>query len=492
MANPENPQLVPPSAEHRKVAAGQFERANQVIATGNYDYGIRLLLSCCKLEPANLIFRQALRRTEKAKFHNNLRGSWHAALTTWPTRAKIKTALRSSDYLKVLELGEVILVRNPWDTSAQKDMAQAADGLGLLDLAIWTLEQARQKNPRDPTVNRALAKLFEKRGHFTQAIGLWELVRQALPRDLEAQHKVKDLAVSETIARGHYEQAVVQATAPPGSGEHANAQDKPVLSPRLKTSGSSGNLPAVGTSAAVNTPIAQMQARIEADPANVNTYLQLAGYFRKLSQLDQARGVLQKGLEPTGQAFELVLELAELDIEPFRGHLASTEEKLRAAPANEQLRQTRARLSKEINSRELELFRKKADRYPTEMVHRFELGVRLLRSGQVDDAIRELQAVRSDPRHHWRALLYLAHCFKARNNWRLAKRNFEECLQNLPPGETEVRKEVLFQLAQGSAEAGDLSSAVDLAHELANLDFGYRDIGRLLDEWQNRLEQADV
>src|SRR2546423_1331106 len=105
MANSNPQHLPPPSAEHRRVAAGQFERANQVIATGNYDYGIRLLLSCCKLDPANLIYRQALRRTEKTKFENNMRGGWHARVTTLPLRGKIKAALRTADYLRVLELG---------------------------------------------------------------------------------------------------------------------------------------------------------------------------------------------------------------------------------------------------------------------------------------------------------------------------------------------------------------------------------------------------
>ena len=68
MADQENSILPMPSPEHRRVAAGQFERANQVIATGNFDYGIQLLLTCCKLDPANLVFRQALRKTEKIKF----------------------------------------------------------------------------------------------------------------------------------------------------------------------------------------------------------------------------------------------------------------------------------------------------------------------------------------------------------------------------------------------------------------------------------------
>ena len=75
MADHNSNALPSPSGEHRRVAAGQFERANQVIATGNYDYGIQLLITCCKLDPANLIYRQALRKTEKKKFNNNLRGS---------------------------------------------------------------------------------------------------------------------------------------------------------------------------------------------------------------------------------------------------------------------------------------------------------------------------------------------------------------------------------------------------------------------------------
>jgi tetratricopeptide (TPR) repeat protein len=500
MANIATPRLPSPNPEHRRVAAGRFERANQVIATGNFDYGISLLLESCKLDPANLIYRQALRRTEKAKYNNNLRGSWHAGLTTWATRAKIKAALRGGDYLRALELGEQVLTRNPWNTGVQMDMAAAADALGLLDIAIWTLEQARQKDPRDAAVNRALARLYEKRGNFSQAIALWELVRRVVPNDVEAQGKSKDLAASETIARGHYEAMVNQAAS--GTDEQAKAltgAEVPTARTRPPTPGGSSPLepvpyPAAGLSSAERgaREVAQLRERIEANPTNPNAYLHLASVYRKMDQLEPARGILQQGLGPTGNAFEISAELADLEIEPFRRNLALTEEKQRAAPDDEELRKIRIRLMKEINTRELELYRLKADRFPTEMAHRYELGIRLLRAGQVDEAIRELQAARSDPRHHWKALLYLAYCFKTRNNWRLAKRNFEECLQNLPQGEEGMRKEVLFQLAQGSAEAGDLAAAVDMAHELANLDFSYKDIGRLLDEWQARLEQADV
>ena len=227
-----------------------------------------------------------------------------------------------------------------------------------------------------------------------------------------------------------------------------------------------------------------MRTRIQHDPTDRQAYLELAAFYRRGGLLDEARQVLEQGVAPTGNCFELTMELADLQVEPFRRNLALTEEKLKAEPNNDELKKIRARLLKEINTRELDLYRQKADRQPTEMSHRFELGLRLLRAGNVDEAIRELQMARDDMRLQWRSLLYLGHCFKARRNWKLARRNFEEALKALPVGENAARKEILFQLAQGCADNGEMQPAIEMGMELANLDFTYRDINRLLDEWQ--------
>ncbi len=496
MANPTLSSLPPINPEHRRVAVSQFEHANQSVATGNFDYGIRLLLMCCKLDPANLIYRQTLRRTEKAKYKNNLRGGWLAWLTAWPAKARTKTALKTGDYLGVLEYGELVLARNPWDVGAQMDMAEAADQLGQLDLAAWLLEQARQKSQALPALNRALARLYEKRGNFTQAIALWNLVRKARPADKEADRKLKDLAVSETIARGNYEGAVADAAAVRKPGGDPSAEQIRSKEYRL-----AGAAPAHGGDSANATPAptdragreaAPIRARLQADLTNANLYLQLAAVYRRNGDLEQARTVLQEGLGPTGNAFELGAELTDLEFEPFRQNLALTEERYKAHPDDEELRRLRIRLRKEVNTRELELLRRKAERFPTEMGHHYEVGVRLLRGGQIDEAIQELQAARGDPRQRWQSQIQLGHCFKARNNWRLAQRNYEEALRLLPVSETAKKKDVLFLLAQGCAEAGDLAHAIDLGHELANIDFSYHDIGRLLDEWQTRHDSADV
>jgi serine/threonine protein kinase len=195
-------QLASVSPEQRQAAAGQFERAKEVIRDGNLDYGIHLLLSCCKLDPANLGYRRVLRRTERARHKE--KGRRFSFLTTSSTKGKLKAAKAAHEYLKILELGEELLVRDPWDNAAQMAMAEAAEALGLLDVATWILKHAWQKESPDLTVGRALARLYEKTGRFPEAIALWEWVRQADPSDIEASRKARDLAAADTIARGQY------------------------------------------------------------------------------------------------------------------------------------------------------------------------------------------------------------------------------------------------------------------------------------------------
>ncbi len=470
------------SHEQRRVAAGQFERANQVITTGNHDYGIQLLLTCCKLDPGSFIYRQKLRQTEKAKYQNNLRGSPLAFLTTLPAKMKLGKARRHEDHMKVLEIAEQVLARNPWDVPCQLAMAESFQALELLDLAVWTLDQARQKDSNNPKVNRALARLYEQRGNFTHAMALWSLVKKAAPHDLEAQHKAKDLAASATIAKGRYEEAIQNLQADNQASQAETAAEHEALA---QTQGA-----ATPAEERTSREAAALRARINADPTNPQTYVQLALMYRRADLNEHASAVLKEGLGPTGNHFELALVLADLEIEPFRKNLALAQEKLRSKPEDKELQKIHNHLIQEINVRELDFYRQKADRYPTEMGHRFEMGLRLMRCGQVDEAIKELQAARSDPRLYGRALVYLGYCFKSRNNWRLAQRNFEEAMQHLPANEESLRKEIMFQLAQGYADSGDLNRAIEQGYELANLDFSYHDIGRLIDEWQERLQKA--
>jgi tetratricopeptide (TPR) repeat protein len=474
--------------EQRRAAAGQYERANQVLADGNLDYAIQLLLSCCQLDPVTPVYRQTLRQAEKTKYKDKGSGQKLAFLTGLPARLRLKKATLKGDYPRVLETAEDILLRNPWDLGAHLAMADAFENLDLPEMALWTLDQLRQADPNNPKVNRPMARLYEARGQFNQAMALWDLVRKADPKDQEAQKKHKDLAANATIAKGKYEEVIHgQAQSPSASqaflaASGETAQEHPALG---KTEPS---IPAM--SDRVSREAQALQVKLQNNPTNPNSYLHLASLYRRAEQFEKARQALEEGLGPTGNHFELTMELADLEIEPFRRNLAMTEVKLAQDAQDPRLHEIRNQLFKEVQTRELDYFRRKAERFPTESTYKFEVGVRLLKIGQTDEAIRELQALRNDPRHQGKVLVYLGFCFRARNNWRLAQRNFEEALKHLSPAEDNFRKEILFQLALGHAETGDYQLAVDMACELANLDFGYKDIGKKMDEWTAKLQRV--
>jgi tetratricopeptide (TPR) repeat protein len=321
----------------------------------------------------------------------------------------------------------------------QLEMAGAAEKLDLLDVAIWNLEQARHVEPNDPAVHRRLARLYERRGNFTQANDLWALVQKAAPDDEEAVRKL----------------ATLSPTPAPSSPDpfQREADD--------------------------------LRARLVEDPTRAATYHDLARLYRKAGLLEQAHAVLLDGLAATGNAFDLTVELAELQIEPFRRDLALAEQKI-AIHADDEVRRIQADLRREVNSRELDLFRLLADRMPGRADFRYEVGVRLLKAGQLDEAITALTRSQADPAHRGPSLLALGQCRRARNDPRRALLCFEEALQALPVNAGRQRLEAIYELARCHADLGEWPRAVDLACDLVRLDPEHGDIARLLEDWQSR------
>ncbi len=189
--------------DQRTAANRQYERACEAAAGGeNDDYARHLLLSSCRLDPANLRYRQALRHLKQKPAA--LLSRLTAPFGNLAGKARLQKALRKGEYLRVLEHGELALAVAPSDIAVHLAMSGAAEALGLPRLACWLAEQARVKDPLNPAPLRALAHLHERLGQYSQALRLWATVLQETPGDAEAQRKLNDLAAQETIERGNY------------------------------------------------------------------------------------------------------------------------------------------------------------------------------------------------------------------------------------------------------------------------------------------------
>jgi tetratricopeptide (TPR) repeat protein len=186
------------SAGQRQAAASQFERAREILASGSPEqrYAYQLLLSCCKLDPANIDYRRQLRQ--------QMRRRQGSALPTAPDApARLEAARRTSDYRKVLDYGEEVLARSPEDAATHLSMADAAAALGLPALQLWLLEQACKQAPRDAESLRRLARAHERQKNHGKAIAAWQALRKARPDDVDAARRLG--ALLRGLARA-YEQ----------------------------------------------------------------------------------------------------------------------------------------------------------------------------------------------------------------------------------------------------------------------------------------------
>ena len=147
-----------PTPKQHRIAVGQFEKGEEAIAKGSYDYGIPLLLNCCVLDPANLRYRQVLRQAEESLHECRPQTNMGTAVVDWILKARIKAAQKTHAYGKVLEFSEQVLVHEPHDFCAQFEAAMAAKKIGLLNSAVWMMERLVQQYPRSAQVLRELRR----------------------------------------------------------------------------------------------------------------------------------------------------------------------------------------------------------------------------------------------------------------------------------------------------------------------------------------------
>ena len=200
-AAPPPPAEAPSPVGSADIVSGQLAYARELITRGNYDVGIGLLLSCCKIDPGNVDLHRALRaavRGREARGHDD---GWLTWLRGQMARLRFKLRKRSGQHAQVLACGAEVLARRPDDLEAQLDMADAAEELGQGELALWLLVEAWKGQEQSAPVNRALGRYFEKRKDYEQALAYWTRVVQAAPNDSEARKKLRDLAALQTLIR---------------------------------------------------------------------------------------------------------------------------------------------------------------------------------------------------------------------------------------------------------------------------------------------------
>jgi Flp pilus assembly protein TadD len=437
-----------------------FQTGTEAAQKGNVDYAVQMFQDACKIEPGWLQSRQMLRVIERRKFGNEpSKVGRMSGMRTQPIKLRIRAARAKSQWAHVLEVCEEVFVHNPWDVHAARDAAEAAEQLGLKEVAQWLVESVYSE-AKDIDFFKHAAHIFEINAAYPKAISAWERVKKIRPEDDDANRQINALSASATIQRSGLGESLHKHDASESDQARAAELDE-LKQPQL-------------------APEDRWQKEIQDDPTLVGPYLQYAEHLKFRSQLDDAWKLLAKGLKAVPDDPSLSLAYAEVQIARLQQAIASWTRKIQKAPDDTAAQSKLEQLQTMLADYEIKEFKRRAQLQPGDLNLQYELGLRLAKAGQHRDAIAAFQQARGSTTLRVEALHQAGLSFEAEGQLKLAERSLQDALKAADPEDLATCNALHYRLGRVSEAMGNTAAAEEHYNEVAANDYNYLDVAQRL------------
>ncbi|MDO4573979.1 MAG: hypothetical protein Q4D98_02060 [Planctomycetia bacterium] len=444
-----NPQLPEISQAKRKRLQQLFEHGSLQSNQSNYDYATELLTQCVLGEPGNAQYVQVYLNNLKKKYNNNRKGHGMAFLKLMGPHGAVKKSLQKEDWLAVLESGYKGLQWNPWDTPLLFGLTRATQALGFVDVPLLFLKMALESNPKDVEVNRTCGKHLEDLGRIEDAYQCWRRVSEMKPGDDEAERNMARLTVARTLNLTGYTKQPVNA----GAKVTTRTQ----------------------TGATVELTHEQLlEQQIRQQPKDQAKYIELAEIYTQTENFEKATDILKRAVEACGKIPELQDRLEDVQTRAMRKKLGQIAKK--SGKDSDEWKKTRAQLL----DMELEIWKDRCERYPNNLGFKYDLGLRYQMKNDHDEAIKQFQIAKKEPRRSGLCCLALGQSFQAIKQYRLAMANFEEAIEKIPDRDADNKKRAYYLAGKLAIAMEEWETADRFLTPLADMDFSYRDVSEIL------------
>ena len=171
-----------------------------------------------------------------------------------------------------------------------------------------------------------------------------------------------------------------------------------------------------------------------------------------------------------------------LRLRQLRRKLRAARKQLEARPQDTEAREQVADLTATLHDTEAEHYRLCVENYPTDLAHKYEYALRLMRDGRYNDAIPLFQEAQKDPRRRISAMDKVGYCFFMKGWYADAVDVFSQAIELYEIKDDAVAKELRYNLARAYEEQGEKERALEIYRKIAQLDFCYRDVGARVDK----------
>ncbi len=441
-----------------------FEKARKAADGKNYDYAIEMYLDGLRRSP------DALEEGHLPLCELGLQRRGRGGKK--PSMVERMKRLRGKTPLEQMLNAEYLFAKDPDHTPYAEAMLKAAVDGGYHKTAHWIANLIFQTNNaiEKPSLHTyiLLKDSYTALGQYDKAVAACQRAVRMRPDDKELADEFKNLSAELTMSKGKY-----------GSGgdfrqsiQDQETQAKLYSQDRL-----------IKTRDYRVTAVEDARRAYAREPDVAKNAFHLADALADL-ETDESENEaihLLESLHERLQDFRYKERAGLLKIRQIKRWRRAAKKQLKAKPTDAEAQAELEELEKALYATELEHYRLCMENHPTDLAAKYEYALRLLRSGQYNEAIPLFQDAQRDPRRKISAMGKIGYCFFLKQWYADAIDVFMRAIEAYEIKDDATAKELRYNLARACEEKGDSEKALDLYRKIAQLDFGYKDVCERVD-----------
>ncbi|MEI8287999.1 MAG: hypothetical protein WCH99_00890 [Verrucomicrobiota bacterium] len=444
-----------------------YTKVSEAVQHENYDYALALCCQVLEKEPGFFECRKTLRAVQAQKAAGSNRGFFKKMMSgagSSPQIAKAKITLGRNP-AEAMAIAEQVLNNDAGNSSAHRIIVDAAMALELPQTAILSLETMVRNSPKDRALVIEFANQVAATGGRADVAEKFmdELIRTT-PYDPELQQAQKNLSAHKTLDEGGY-----------NALEGGEGSYRDVLRNKQEAVSLEQEARVQKTEDVAERLIGEYEARLQGEPGNLKIVRSLAELYTQKAQYDRALEYYQR-IQSSDLGGDATIDraVAEVTVRRFEQQLALLD------PAAPDYAEQAARIQAAKDDYKLAECQRRAEKYPTDMAIRFELGQLYFQAGKITEATGEFQKAQQNMHKRFAAMSYLAQCFARRNMNDSAVRTLQNAIKEKAALDDE-KKDLIYNLGCVFEKMGKKAEAIEQFLVLYESDVNYRDVGAKVD-----------
>lgn len=444
-----------------------YEKGKLAMQRNNVEYAIIHFEQALKKEPGFYECREALREAQirKGGGSKSIFKKVFGAASVSSQIAKAQVALRKNP-IEAMEIAESILNEDPDNSMAHKIIADAAIQAGFPRTAILSLGILARQKPEDKEIKMQLADLFMQLDEVDKAEAIYEELLRIYPNDADIARAYKNVTAKKTLKDTGFE-AVAEG----------KADYRDLLKDKEEAIALEQEQRAVKTEDVAERLIKEYEERLQKEPNNMRIIRSLAELYAQKKDFDKSLEYYEivRNSE-LGNDPSLYKAIAETNLKKFDYLMEQLDKN--APDYAEKL----AQLQAQKQAYQLEECKQRAERYPTDLNIRFELGILYFQAGKITEALGEFQKAQNNPQKRIASLNYMAQCFAKRGMYDSAVRMLQSAIKEKQTFDEE-KKELIYQLGCVYEKMGKKEEAIEQFKQIYEVDIGYKDVAAKIDAY---------